>query len=189
MDNQVNLVGQMITELIYDHSLWGEKFYRASVAVKRDSGKPDIIPLLICERLVGDYVGAYVHIKGEFRSYNQHCEEKTRLKLYVIVNELELCDEGNVNDVFLEGYVCKPPIYRHTPLGREICDIMLAINREYGKSDYIPCVFWGNNAYYVKGYEVGDRIRVAGRIQSREYTKDGEIKTAYEFSVNLFEKC
>lgn len=191
MANQVNLVGVIDSELIYDHSMYGENFYKTSLIIKRDSGKTDVIPLLISERVIGgDYVGAYVHVIGEFRSYNEHSENKSRLKVYVFVNEVEVLSEGNnVNDVFLEGYICKTPTYRHTPLGREIADVILAVNRGYNKSDYIPCILWGRNAYYVRTLSAGDCIRVAGRIQSREYVKDSETKVAYELSVNLLEVC
>ena len=193
MANQVNLVGVINSELKYDHEMYGEKFYMTTAAVTRDSGKADIIPLLISERVMNEgssLVGACVHIAGEFRSYNKHDENKSSLKLYVFVNELEILSESaNVNDVFLEGYICKPPTYRHTPLGREIADVILAVNRGFNKSDYIPCILWGRNAYYVKSLSVGDSIRVAGRIQSREYTKNDEVKTAYELSVSLLELC
>ena len=187
MSNQVCLVGE-IGELTHDHNIYGENFYKTTLTVKRDSGNTDIIPLLVPERVLVSSVRGCVGVKGEFRSYNDHSENKTKLKLYVYVTELEMVNENtNINDVFLEGYICKVPVYRKTPLGREICDVMLAINRDNGKSDYIPCVFWGKKACYVKGLEIADCIRVAGRIQSREYTKDGIVKTAYELSVNLFE--
>lgn len=193
MANQVNLVGVINSELKYDHEMYGEKFYMTTAAVTRDSGRTDIIPLLISERVMNEgssLVGACVHIAGEFRSYNKHDENKSSLKLYVFVNELEILSESaNINDVFLEGYICKPPTYRHTPLGREIADVILAVNRGYNKSDYIPCILWGRNAYYVRSLDTGDCIRVAGRIQSREYTKNDEVKTAYELSVSLLELC
>lgn len=193
MANQVALVGVIDSELIYDHTMYSEKFYKTTLTVKRDSGKADTVPLLVSERVMdagSSLVGACIHISGEFRSYNQHDEDKSRLKLYVFVNELEILSESaNINDVFLEGYICKPPTYRHTPLGREIADVILAVNRGFNKSDYIPCILWGRNAYYVRGLSVGDSIRVAGRIQSREYVKGSDTKMAYELSVNLMEVC
>ena len=129
-------------------------------------------------------------MSGEFRSYNQHEDNKRKLKLNVFVHEIVSVENThNINDVFLEGYICKQPIYRHTPLGREICDVMLAVNRGFNKSDYIPCILWGRNAYYVRTLNAGDCIRVAGRVQSREYIKDNETKLAYELSVNLVEVC
>ena len=193
MGNQVNLVGKIASAFSYSHSLYGETFYNVTLCVKRDSGNKDAIPLLISDRLMDvnkNLIGTCVGVSGEFRSYNQHDEPKNRVKLYVFVNKIEtLTDNSNINDVFLEGYICKTPTYRVTPLGREIADVVLAVNRAYGKSDYIHCILWGRNAYYVSTLKVGDSIRVAGRIQSREYVKNGDIKTAYEVSVNLLELC
>lgn len=190
MSNQVNLVGEVVTDFTYSHTLYGEAFYNVTLSVKRNSDKVDMIPLLISERLMDmskSYINNYVHVVGEFRSYNQHDDDKNRLKLYVFVTAIDLTGSSNVNDVFLEGYLCKTPTYRRTPLGREISDVMLAVNRAYGKSDYIPCVLWGRNAQYVRLLNAGNRIRVAGRIQSREYNKNGEVKIAYELSVSLLE--
>ena len=191
MSNQVNLIGSIVSDFTYSHALYGETFYNVTLCVKRDSGNVDLVPLLISDRLMDANIEyKYVYVTGEFRSYNQHDEDKNRLKLYVFVNSMvEVEPTKGVNDVFLEGYICKPPSYRQTPLGREICDIMLAVNRAYNKSDYIPCIVWGRNAYYVKDLKVGDGIRVAGRIQSREYNKNGDRKTAYELSANLVELC
>lgn len=192
MSNQVNLVGKIISNFTYSHTLYGEAFYNVSLSVKRDSGKADTIPLLISERLMDvnkSYINQSFHVIGEFRSYNQHDEDKNRLKLYVFVTVIDLTDSGNVNDVFLEGYLCKSPKYRRTPLGREISDVMLAVNRTYGKSDYIPCILWGRNAQFIMSLNTGDRIRVAGRAQSRDYKKGEEVKTAYELSVSLLEVC
>lgn len=193
MSNQVNLVGEITSNFSYSHSLYGETFYNVTLCVKRDSGNKDAIPLLISDRLIDinkSTIGTCVGVSGEFRSHNQRDELKNRVKLYVFVNKIEmLTDNSNINDVFLEGYICKTPTYRHTPLGREIADAILAVNRPYNKSDYIPCIFWGRNAYFARSLKAGDSIRVAGRIQSREYTKDGEIKMAYELSVNLLELC
>lgn len=193
MSNQVNLVGEITSEFSYSHSLYGETFYNVTLCVKRDSGNKDAIPLLISDRLIdinNSLMGVCVGVTGEFRSFNQHDEDKNRVKLYVFVNNIEvLTDNSNINDVFLEGYICKSPTYRHTPLGREIADAVIAVNRSYNKSDYIPCIFWGRNAYFIKSLKAGDHIRVAGRIQSREYVKNDETKTAYELSVNLLEIC
>ena len=189
MANQVTLVGKIISGFSYSHTVYGEAFYTASIEVMRDSGKYDIIPLLISEKITKENViDKRVYINGEYRSYNDHSTDKSRLKLFVFVNTIELVDaDSDINDVFLEGYICKPPIYRLTPLGRQITDVLLAVNRSYNKSDYIPCVIWGRNALYAKDMTVGQRVRVAGRIQSREYVKNDEIKTAYELSVNLVE--
>ena len=189
MGNQVKLIGNIVSDFVYSHALYGETFYNVTLCVKRDSGNVDLVPLLISDRLIDSTIKYnYVYVTGGFRSYNQHDEDKDRLKLYVFVDSMaavEACK--NVNDVFLEGYLCKQPTYRHTPHGREIADVMLAVNRQYGKSDYIPCILWGRNAYFVKDLKAGSSLRVAGRIQSREYIKNGERKTAYELSVNLVE--
>ena len=189
MGNQVKLIGNIVSDFVYSHALYGETFYNVTLCVKRDSGNVDLVPLLISDRLIDSTIKYnYVYVTGGFRSYNQHDEDKDRLKLYVFVDSMaavEACK--NVNDVFLEGYLCKQPTYRHTPHGREIADVMLAVNRQYGKSDYIPCILWGRNAYFVKDLKAGSSLRVAGRIQSREYNKNGERKTAYELSVNLVE--
>lgn len=192
MSNQVKLVGRIASLFTFSHTLYGENFYNVTLCVRRDSGNADMIPLIVSDRLIDvnkNLVACYMYVSGEFRSYNQHDTDKSRLKLYVFVNSIEAAEPTNINDVFLEGYICKPPVYRHTPLGREIADVMLAVNRSYNKSDYIPCIVWGRNAYYIKSLTTGDRIRVAGRIQSRKYLKNGETKVAYELSVNLLEVC
>jgi len=190
MSNQVKLVGSIVSDYTYSHSLYGEAFYNVMLSIKRASGKADIVPLLISERLIDvntSHLNNCVYVIGEFRSYNSHDEDKNRVKLYVFVTAIDLTETANINDVFIEGTICKTPNYRHTPLGREVADITLAINRNYGKSDYIPCILWGRNAYYARSLNTGDRIRVAGRIQSRNYIKNEEEKTAYELSVSLLE--
>ena len=191
MKNQVTIGGRISSHFTYDHEFFGEKYYKITVTVERTSGYADIIPVIISERLInvcGNYKGAYIAITGQFRSYNLHENMKTRLLLFIFATYVELIEyPDNVNDVFIEGYISKQPVYRLTPLGREIADIMLAANRAYGKSDYIPCICWGRNARYVKDLDIGDSIRVSGRIQSREYNKGNEIRTAYELSVNLIE--
>lgn len=191
MGNQVKLVGHIKSQFTLSHTLYSETFYYVTLSVKRDSGTVDMLPLMVSDRLI-DINKEYsrVYVTGEFRSYNQHDPDKNRLKLYVFVDSIEVVDdEKDINDVFLEGYLCKQPVYRRTPLGREIADVMLAVNRAYGKSDYIPCILWGRNAYCVKELQAGECIRVAGRVQSREYIKNGETMTAYELSVNLLELC
>lgn len=193
--NQVTLSGCITSKFIYSHEVLGEKFYTAYIAVPRASGSIDLIPALFSERIIditGSYINEPIYITGTFRSYNQHDENKNRLLLYVFVADYEW-STGNKdnNTAVLEGFLCKKPIYRKTPLGREIADIMLAVNRPYGKSDYIPCICWGRNARYVEGLEIGAHIKAAGRIQSREYSKKyGETetkKTAYELSVGKLE--
>ena len=154
---------------------------------------------MVSERLVDvtqSYIGKLVEARGQFRSYNRHEENKNRLVLSIFVREWEFVDEnpeaGKTNQIFLDGYICKPPIYRKTPLGREIADLLIAVNRPYSKSDYIPCIAWGRNARFASGFEVGSRIQVWGRVQSREYVKkinDEELEkhTAYEVSVSKLE--
>ena len=169
------------------------------VLVKRLSSSDDRIPLMISERLIDvtqDYRGEYIVAHGQFRSYNRHEEQKNRLVLSVFVREVEFVEEEpegtKTNSIFLDGYICKEPIYRKTPLGREIADLLLAVNRPYGKSDYIPCICWGRNARYASGFEVGEHVEVLGRIQSREYIKklsetETEKRIAYEVSVSKLE--
>lgn len=193
--NQVTLSGCIASEFIYSHEVLGEKFYTAYIAVPRASGSVDMLPALFSERIIdttGSYINEPISIAGTFRSYNQHNENKNRLLLYVFVTDYEW-NSGSTdnNTAVLEGFLCKKPIYRKTPLGREIADIILAVNRPYGKSDYIPCICWGRNARYAESLEIGAHIRASGRIQSREYSKRmGEIetkKTAYELSVGTLE--
>ena len=169
------------------------------VSVERLSDSIDIIPLMVSERLLdvnGDYKGMYIVVNGQFRSYNRHEEKKNRLVLSVFVREMEFVDEipegEKSNQIFLDGYICKNPIYRKTPLGREIADLLIAVNRSYGKSDYIPCICWGRNARFASGFEIGGHVQVYGRIQSREYVKklsetEVEHRIAYEVSVSKIE--
>ncbi len=198
-NNQVSIAGEVISEFEYSHDVFGEGFYTIDVSVGRLSNSADVIPLMISERLMDvkkSYVGKYIEILGQFRSYNRHEENRNRLVLSVFVREVKICDEGyespKPNYIFLDGYVCKQPIYRKTPLGREIADILLAVNRPYGKSDYIPCICWGRNARFAENFTVGGHIQVFGRIQSREYQKkvgeeDFEKRVAYEVSVSKLE--
>lgn len=190
--NQLLLTGKLINGFTYSHEICGEGFYRTTLKVKRLSGNVDLLPVMISERLI-DIRGTYdetVQITGQLRSYNRDTEEKHHLELFVFVQDIiEIAgDPEEINDVFLDGFLCKPPVYRETPLGREITDLLIAVNRGYGKSDYIPSIAWGRNARYLSGWKVGDRIQVQGRFQSREYikcTEDGrkETRTAYELSI------
>ena len=194
-NNQVSLVGEIVSDFTYSHEVYGEGFYMVEISVNRLSNFVDYIPVMVSERLIdvsGDYRGAYVYITGQFRSFNRHEEKKNKLVLSVFAREIEILeestDEARPNYIFLDGFVCKPPIYRKTPLGREIADVLLAVNRPYGKSDYIPCIAWGRNASYADTLNVGTKIYIEGRIQSREYKKkyeDGyyEIKKAFEISI------
>jgi primosomal replication protein N len=198
-NNQVTIMGQITSEFMFSHEVFGEGFYMVEVLVKRLSNSDDRIPLMISERLIDvtqDYRGEYIVAHGQFRSYNRHEEQKNRLVLSVFVREVEFVEEEpdgtKTNSIFLDGYICKEPIYRKTPLGREIADLLLAVNRPYGKSDYIPCICWGRNARYASGFEVGEHVEVLGRIQSREYIKklsetETEKRIAYEVSVSKLE--
>ena len=198
-NNQVSIVGEVVSEFSFSHEVFGEGFYMLNVSVKRLSDSCDVIPLMISERLIdvnGDYQGEYIRATGQFRSYNRHEEKKNRLVLSVFVRELEFIDEevenAKTNQIFLDGFICKMPVYRKTPLGREIADILLAVNRPYGKSDYIPCICWGRNARFASGFEVGGHTQIWGRIQSREYMKkideeESERRVAYEVSVSKLE--
>ena len=195
-NNQVSLVGEIVSELTFSHEVYGEGFYTMEISVRRLSDYVDYIPVMVSERLIdveGSYVGQYVYIGGQFRSFNRHEEKKNRLVLSVFARELELisdgCDEDAMNQIFLDGFICKEAIYRKTPLGREIADLLVAVNRSYGKSDYIPCICWGRNARFASSFEVGAHVQIWGRIQSRDYVKkinenEAEQRTAYEVSVS-----
>ena len=198
-NNQVTMIGEIVSEFEFSHEVYGEGFYLVDISVSRLSVSVDYIPLMVSERLVDvtqSYIGETISVSGQFRSYNRHEEKKNRLILSVFVRELEFVDEIEddikSNQIYLDGYICKEPIYRKTPLGREIADLLVAVNRSYGKSDYIPCICWGRNARYASSFEVGSHVEVYGRIQSREYIKKiGEEQTekrvAYEVSVNKIE--
>ena len=198
-NNQVSIVGEVISEFVYSHEAFGESFYMIELSVNRLSDSNDVIPVMVSERLMDvtkSYVGQYAHVLGQFRSYNRHEESRNRLVLSVFAREISFVDEveesAKSNQIYLDGYICKEPIYRKTPLGREIADLLLAVNRPYGKSDYIPCICWGRNARYAAGFEVGSRCAVWGRIQSREYMKklsedEIEKRVAFEVSVSKLE--
>ncbi len=198
-NNQVTIIGEVASEFVFSHEVFGEGFYMVDVLVRRLSNSDDRIPLMISERLIDvhqDYTGEYIMVTGQFRSYNQHDENKNRLVLSVFVREVSFVEEevdgAKTNTIQLDGYICKRPIYRKTPLGREIADLLLAVNRPYGKSDYIPCICWGRNARFASGFEVGEHVQILGRIQSREYVKkltetETEKRIAYEVSVSKLE--
>lgn len=196
--NSARLIGKVLSELEFSHKTYGEAFYILLVGILRKSGYEDDIRLMISERLIGNMEikpGRIVKIVGQVRTYNQEKDGKNHLNVVVFVRELELleAEHPHENQICLEGFVCKPPIRRTSPLGREICDLMLAVNRMYNKSDYIPCIAWGRNAAYGGELEVGCKLLIEGRIQSREYKKrsdDGEVctKVAYEVSVVRMEE-
>ena len=191
-NNTAHIRGTVASEPKYSHEILGEGFYDLTVKVPRLSDQFDILPVTISERLISDTnIGDTLSIDGQFRSYNKIEDGKSKLILTVFAKELSDDDEENLNSntVSLTGYICKNPIYRTTPFGREICDCLIAVNRAYNKSDYIPCIAWGRNARFVKNLEVGAKVTITGRIQSREYQKkydenNIETKTAYEVSIS-----
>lgn len=193
MNNKVFLMGTVETEPVFSHTLYGEGFYEFTLKVPRLSEQNDIIPITVSERLIteGLKTGEKVALNGQFRSYNKLIESKSKLMLTVFVRDFvkDCPPDTNPNVVELSGYICKPPVYRTTPFNREICDLLLAVNRAYNKSDYIPCIAWGRNARFVKTIEVGQKVSAAGRIQSRLYNKKlndetVETRTAYELSIS-----
>ncbi len=198
-NNQVTVMGEVVSGFSYSHEIFGEGFYMVDVKVQRLSESFDVIPVMVSERLLdvnADYTGMLICVNGQFRSYNRHEERKNRLVLSVFAREVEFVDEveesSKTNQIYLDGYICKEPIYRKTPLGREIADLLLAVNRPYGKSDYIPCICWGRNARYANHFKVGERCAIWGRIQSREYMKKldeehVERRVAFEVSVSKLE--
>ncbi|MCI8637176.1 MAG: single-stranded DNA-binding protein [Clostridia bacterium] len=206
--NYLTLVGKVTGEKEFSHEIYGERFYIFKLGIPRLSGNQDIIPITISERLIGEdglQEGKKILVKGQFRSYNSYENEKNRLILTVFakdimeVEEKEEEEENEIvrkdtitNEVVLVGYICKKPIYRQTPFGREISDILLAVNRAYNKSDYIPCIAWGRTARFCQNLEVGSQVKVVGRVQSRTYEKkyeDGTSQTrvAYEVSIGSLE--
>ena len=192
-NNKVFVFGEIVSDAAFSHEVYGEGFYEFFVRVMRLSGQADILPVTLSERLIQDGMlakGKNICAVGQFRSYNKLENGKSRLMLTVFVREL-LTDipDKNPNTILLSGYICKPPVYRTTPFNREIADVLVAVNRAYNKSDYIPCIAWGRNARFVKNLTVGDKIAISGRIQSREYQKklsetDIRTMTAYEVSVS-----
>ncbi len=199
-NNCLTLTGKIISDKTVSHEIYGETFYIFNLEVPRLSGNEDIIPITISERLLTNFdltIGKEVVIEGQFRSYNSYTNEKNKLILTVFAKDIvEYKEEENVenvsNEVILNGYICKKPIYRKTPFGREISDILLAVNRAYNKSDYIPCIAWGRNARFCENMEVGTEVRIIGRVQSRTYEKkfeDGtsETRVAYEVSIGNME--
>ncbi len=192
-NNKVYVAGEIVSDAKFSHEVYGEGFYEFYVRVMRLSGQADILPVTLSERLIQGGMlgkGKSIFALGQFRSYNKIENGKSRLMLTVFVRELlEEIPDKNPNSILLSGYICKPPIYRTTPFNREIADVLVAVNRAYNKSDYIPCIAWGRNARFVKNLTVGDKIAISGRIQSREYQKklsETEMKTmtAYEVSVS-----
>lgn len=206
-NNHLVLVGKVTSEKRFSHEVYGEKFYNFDLSVPRLSGNADLIPITISERLLTNKdieMDSKVTVIGQFRSYNSYDNDRNRLILTVFAKDITFAEdqENDVkvgkdivsNEVVLNGYICKKPIYRKTPFGREISDILLAVNRAYNKSDYIPCIAWGRNARFCENMEVGTAVKIIGRVQSRTYEKkheDGTVETrvAYEVSVASLEIC
>lgn len=192
MTNMVEISGVVLDNPIFSHEIEGEKFFECQLEIERLSKSKDMIPVTFSERIfLNDSIGKgdFVKVKGEYRSLNKVDGGKSRLVLYVFAKEIQhFADKKYLNDVKITGFLCKEPVYRKTPFGREICDILLAVNRSnYHKSDYVPCIIWGRNARFISGQQIGCKIEIGGRIQSRTYTKsleDGSVveKTAYEIS-------
>ncbi len=202
VNNEASLTGRVEGELKFSHEIYGETFYSFVLKVMRLSDISDFINITVSERLISNLdlsEGASVSVTGQFRSYNNYSETGNRLILTVFARDIHQADEFeyesgaiNPNSIFLNGFLCKPPVYRTTPFGREITDLLIAVNRAYNKSDYIPCIAWGRNARYSSGLSVGDNIKIWGRIQSREYQKrlseeESITKTAYEISISKME--
>ncbi len=193
-NNNVLLTGKIVSEPEYSHEVYGEQFYNLFLDVNRKSDIADVIPLTISERLFDvskECIGTVISVSGQLRSFNRHENSKNRLILSVFVRDIEIITDEyeDENEIMLDGFICKDVVYRKTPLGREIADLLIAVNRSYGKSDYIPCICWGRNARLASTFPVGTHVQFIGRIQSREYIKkyeDGteEQRTAYEVSVS-----
>lgn len=191
-NNKVMVCGEICSDFTFSHEVLGEGFYKFFVKVQRLSGVYDMVPALVSERIMDigkNMSGQRVVIEGQFRSWNEYESGRSRLILFLFAVRIGFGCHEDENYILLEGYVCKEPIYRNTPLGREIANILLAVNRPYGKSDYIPCICWGRNARFAGGFKVGEHIQIHGRIQSREYQKkisedECETRTAYEISVH-----
>ncbi|MCX7921856.1 MAG: single-stranded DNA-binding protein [Clostridia bacterium] len=198
-NNMVTISGKVCSNMEFSHEVYGEGFYSFMLEVPRLSDSSDKISVTVSERLVDKSkleIGKVIEVEGQFRSYNSYNNESNKLILTVFAREVNFIDDEkkikNPNQIFLNGYICKKPVYRTTPFGREITDMLIAVNRPYNKSDYIPCIAWGRNARYSESLIIGDNIKIWGRIQSREYQKkleNGEVltKTAYEVSISKME--
>ena len=198
-NNKIFLEGKVISELEFSHEMYGEGFYSFNLEVMRLSDSVDHLNITVSERLLNDLdisIGKEVVVEGQLRSYNKFIDGSNKLILTVFARNIQPCVEKskNPNEIYLDGYICKEPVYRTTPFGREIADLLLAINRAYNKSDYIPTIAWGRNSRFCKSLNVGDHIKVWGRLQSREYQKkisETEVvkKVAYEVSISRMEKA
>ena len=198
LNNKIYLEGTVVSELEFSHEMYGEGFYTFNLEVMRLSDSKDLLNITVSERLITTMdlkIGTEIVVEGQLRSYNKFIDGNNKLILTVFASNIEYCEERskNPNEIFLDGFICKEPVYRTTPFGREIADLLLAVNRSYNKSDYIPTIAWGRNSRFCKTLEVGDNIRIWGRLQSREYQKkisETEVvkKIAYEVSISKMEK-
>ena len=196
-NNSIYIAGKIIEECEFSHEVYGEGFYLFKISSERLSDNEDILPITVSERLIDKQslkLGTRVEVIGQLRSYNNYGNKKNKLVLTIFAREINLLEEDteqNPNQIFLNGFICKPPVYRKTPFGREICDILVAVNRAYNKSDYIPCIAWGRNARYLSNLSVGENIKIRGRVQSRKYQKKVEDtveeRIAYEVSISKIE--
>lgn len=194
-NNRVSLIGQIETQPEFHHKVYGETFYKIIIRTHRLSETDDLFPVIVSEKILTGKQGDYIKVEGQIRTYNDVKENKRKLLVYVFALDMEVADEIEArtctresNTVFLKGYLCKAPNYRTTPFGREISDLLVAANRSYHKSDYVPCIAWGRNAKYTKSFKVGQLVELTGRFQSRKYNKkkeDGTVQelTAYEISI------
>lgn len=197
--NRIVLSGRIVQEPVYSHTAYGEDFFIFRLSVVRRSGKADEINVVVSHRLFascgcGAQHDERVRVRGQIRTYNEHADGRMHLRVLVFCRDIapctdEICDE---NSLVIDGFLCRPPVRRTSPLGRELCDLMLAVNRPYGKSDYIPCIVWGRNASFAASLTVGCRVRLSGRFQSRDYRKltscgEYEMRRAYEVSANVIE--
>lgn len=196
-NNNVSIIGKVIGECKFSHEVYGEGFYVFNVEASRLSENADVLPITVSERLIDKEtlkLGTFVSVVGQLRSYNNYADKKNKLVLTIFAREIEILEfdnDKNPNAIYLNGFICKPPVYRTTPFGREIADILVAVNRAYNKSDYIPCIAWGRNARFAGNLKVGENIKLWGRIQSRKYQKkvgdEVEDKVAYEVSISKIE--
>ncbi len=197
-NNNISIIGYVEGEPVFSHRVMDEDFYKFKVRVPRLSNTEDLLPVTVSEKLMCSWLrdGAKVKVTGQLRSYNKYSETGTHLVLTVFVKEISLAELGtdeNPNEIFINGYICKAPVYRKTPFGREITDLIVAVNRAFNRSDYIPAIAWGRNAVFAEKLEVGTNVQIWGRLQSREYVKrvsddQSETRTAYELSITRIEK-
>lgn len=197
-NNNISIMGYVEDAPVFSHRVMDEDFYKFNVRVPRLSETEDVLPVTISEKLICPWLqdGVKVRVTGQLRSYNKYTDTGTHLVLTVFVKEIDLAELGtgeNPNEIFINGFICKPPVYRKTPFGREITDLIVAVNRAFNRSDYIPAIAWGRNAVFAEKLEVGTNVQIWGRLQSREYVKrlsetESETRTAYELSITKIEK-